>query len=131
MSDGACSEESEDFVDAIDEVQTTPVTINIADLENEQFPLHRVVFENRPSKVLTELLSSITERDKSMNVADIVGQKDVHGNTPLHLAVMLGHRDQINFLLQHNAPIKTKNIQGWTPLDEAISYGDRKISNYC
>ncbi|OTF82513.1 ankyrin repeat domain containing protein [Euroglyphus maynei] len=64
-----------------------------------------------------------------MNIADIVGQKDVHGNTPLHLAVMLGHRDQINFLIQHNAPIKTKNIQGWTPLDEAISYGDRKISN--
>lgn len=127
MSDGTCSEESEDFVDAVDDVQTTPVTINITDFENEPFPLHRAVFENRPLHFLTELLSSITKRNKSMDIADIVGQKDLHGNTPLHLAVMFGHRDHINFLLQQNAPIKTKNIQGWTPLDEAISYGDRKI----
>ncbi|XP_055593782.1 ankyrin repeat domain-containing protein 13C isoform X3 [Uranotaenia lowii] len=30
-------------------------------------------------------------------------------------------------LLAHGAPVKVKNIQGWSPLAEAISYGDRQI----
>lgn len=31
-------------------------------------------------------------------------------------------------LLAHNAPVKIKNSQGWSPLAEAISYGDRQMS---
>lgn len=31
-------------------------------------------------------------------------------------------------LLAHNAPVKVKNAQGWSPLAEAISYGDRQMS---
>lgn len=31
-------------------------------------------------------------------------------------------------LLAHNAPVKIKNAQGWSPLAEAISYGDRQMS---
>ena len=33
-------------------------------------------------------------------------------------------------LLAHGATVKVKNAQGWTPLSEAISYGDRQISMY-
>ena len=35
----------------------------------------------------------------------------------------------IQLLLAHGAPVKCKNIQGWSPLAEAISYGDRQTSN--
>ena len=31
-------------------------------------------------------------------------------------------------LLSRGAPVKVKNNAGWTPLAEALSYGDRKIS---
>lgn len=31
-------------------------------------------------------------------------------------------------LLAHGATVKVKNSQGWSPLAEAISYGDRQIS---
>lgn len=37
-------------------------------------------------------------------------------------------KDFINELLKRNAPIKIKNSEGWTPLEEAISYGDRSTS---
>lgn len=33
-------------------------------------------------------------------------------------------------LLAHNAPVKIKNSQGWSPLAEAISYGDRQMSKW-
>lgn len=33
-----------------------------------------------------------------------------------------------HLLLAHGAPVKVKNIQGWSPLAEAISYGDRQTS---
>ena len=37
-----------------------------------------------------------------------------------------------HLLLAHNAPVKVKNAQGWSPLAEAISYGDRQMSkNFC
>ena len=36
-----------------------------------------------------------------------------------------------HLLLAHNAPVKVKNAQGWSPLAEAISYGDRQMSKQC
>jgi len=38
--------------------------------------------------------------------------------------------DIVQLLLAHNAPVKVKNINGWTPLSEAISYGDRLTSKF-
>ena len=32
----------------------------------------------------------------------------------------------VHLLLAHSAPVRVKNAQGWTPLAEAISYGDRQ-----
>ena len=34
----------------------------------------------------------------------------------------------VQLLLAHGVPVKVKNLAGWTPLAEAISYGDRQTS---
>lgn len=36
----------------------------------------------------------------------------------------------VHLLLAHGAPVKVKNLQGWNPLAEAISYGERQTSKY-
>lgn len=82
---------------------------------SSDFPLHECVFNEN-----TQLLS------KLVRIYD-VSQKDIHGNTPLHLAVMLGHKEVINVLLSNGADIKAKNNANWTPLSEAQSFGDRHI----
>ncbi|KAK5623710.1 Ankyrin repeat domain-containing protein 13C-A [Crenichthys baileyi] len=79
------------------------------------FPVHECVFKGDVRR-----LSSLI---RTQNIA----QKDIHGNTPLHLAVMMGHKECAHLLLAHNAPVKVKNAQGWSPLAEAISYGDRQM----
>ncbi|CAD7077619.1 unnamed protein product [Hermetia illucens] len=83
--------------------------------DSQDFPLHECVFKGDIRK-LSQLLRT----------AD-VSKKDKHGNTALHLAVMLGRKECTHLLLAHGAPVKVKNLQGWSPLAEAISYGDRQI----
>ena len=34
----------------------------------------------------------------------------------------------VDVLLKHDALVKTKNSDGWIPLDEAVSYGNREMS---
>ncbi|XP_065349215.1 ankyrin repeat domain-containing protein 13C-B isoform X1 [Cloeon dipterum] len=87
----------------------------MAAYEEGDYPLHRCIFSD-DRKRLSQLLRS---KD--------VGAKDKYGNTPLHLAVMLGRRECIHLLLNHGAPVKVKNNAGWSPLSEAISFGDRQI----
>ncbi|XP_055904938.1 ankyrin repeat domain-containing protein 13C [Eupeodes corollae] len=82
----------------------------------EEFPLHNSVFNN-DIKGLSQHLQQ---------VGNDVSKKDKHGNTALHLAVMLGHKECTHLLLAHGAPVKIKNLEGWSPLAEAISYGDRQ-----
>ncbi|KAK0141388.1 Ankyrin repeat domain-containing protein 13C-A [Merluccius polli] len=79
------------------------------------FPVHECVFR------------ADVRRLSSLIRVHSISQKDVHGNTPLHLAVMMGHKECALLLLAHNAPVKIKNAQGWSPLAEAISYGDRQM----
>jgi ankyrin repeat protein len=54
--------------------------------------------------------------------------QDRHGNTPLHLACMLGRVETAATLIKAGALVKVRNKQMWTPLNEAISYGDRDLS---
>ncbi|KAK1878724.1 Ankyrin repeat domain containing protein 13C-A [Dissostichus eleginoides] len=89
-----------------------PIILSTEDLD---FPVHECVFKGDVRR-----LSSLIRTHS-------ISQKDVHGNTPLHLAVMTGHKECALLLLAHNAPVKIKNAQGWSPLAEAISYGDRQM----
>lgn len=84
------------------------------DLESGKYPLHKCIFQG-DVKTLSSLI-------RSYNIAE----KDKQGNTPLHLAVMLGRKESVQLLLAHGAPVKVKNLAGWSPLAEAISYGDRQ-----
>ena len=82
--------------------------------------LHQAVFNN-DLKSLSGLLRTAKERN-----IDVGGKDKQGGNTALHLAVMLGRRECVQLLLAHGAPVKLKNTAGWSPLAEAISYGDRQ-----
>ena len=100
--------------------------------------LHEAVFRNDLPQI-SALLRSAKERGQVNNevkqnlvkdqhdpqVKSVVSAKDHQGNTALHLAVMLGRKEAVQLLIHHGAPVKLKNGQGWSPLAEAISYGDR------
>lgn len=45
------------------------------------------------------------------------------GNSPLHVAASLGHRDSLEFLLQRGAPREAPNLLGRTPLAVACECG--------
>lgn len=88
--------------------------------EVQGYPLHEAVFRNDLPEI-SALLRAAKEKNKPL-----VSRKDQHGNTALHLAVMLGRREAVQLLLFHGAPVKLKNSSGWSPLAEAISYGERQ-----
>jgi hypothetical protein len=81
--------------------------------KSDSYPLHEAVFNND--------LKSLSRLLRKHDVA----AKDRHGNTALHLAVMLGRKECVQLLLKHDAPVKVKNGLGWTVLAEAVSYGNR------
>lgn len=89
-----------------------------------RYRLHKAIFEHQSLETIEEVLRSFEDQTKAL------AMKDVHGNTPFHLAVMLGQREVIDFLVERNAPTKTRNALGWTVLDEAISYGNRETSKF-
>jgi len=103
-------EEEDIFEDAEEELDTA----------NES-PLHEAVFRNDLPEI-----SALLRAAKDQGKTGLVSSKDHHGNTALHLAVMLGRREAVQLLLFHGAPVKLKNGQGWSPLAEAISYGERQ-----
>ncbi|KAL3101907.1 hypothetical protein niasHS_003316 [Heterodera schachtii] len=79
------------------------------------YPLHKAIYQNEAQKV--EQLCS----------AEQTNAKDHHGNTPLHVACMMGSKDVAALLLAGGAIIRTKNALGWNALDEAIVSGDREM----
>uniref|UniRef100_A0A8C3B093 Ankyrin repeat domain 13C n=1 Tax=Cyclopterus lumpus TaxID=8103 RepID=A0A8C3B093_CYCLU len=84
-----------------------PIILTSEDLA---FPVHECVFKGD-----VRLLSSLIRTHS-------ITQKDVHGDV---FCVSLSECALL--LLAHNAPVKIKNAQGWSPLAEAISYGDRQM----
>lgn len=89
---------------------------------DDEYPLHKCVFHG-DYKRLAQLLQRC---EATTQIDQEIGKKDKHGNTPLHLAIMLGRKECTHLLLAHGAPVKIKNLDGWSPLAEAISYGDRQ-----
>uniref|UniRef100_A0A3Q2V3Y9 Ankyrin repeat domain-containing protein 13C-like n=1 Tax=Haplochromis burtoni TaxID=8153 RepID=A0A3Q2V3Y9_HAPBU len=122
-----------------------PIILTSDDLE---FPVHECVFKGDVRRLSSLIRThSISQKDVHGKLSAVmfpfpfpftvfVLEADIYlmclfflipGNTPLHLAVMLGHKECALLLLAHNAPVKIKNAQGWSPLAEAISYGDRQM----
>ncbi|KAK6036065.1 ankyrin repeat protein [Cooperia oncophora] len=85
-------------------------------IDLETYPLHKAAFFNDVHSI-----SQLIKAGRSLY------EQDMHGNTALHISTMLGHREATALLLAHNAPVKVKNCDGWNPLMEAVSYGDRQI----
>eukprot|EP00731_Ephydatia_muelleri_P018199 Em0011g239a len=82
--------------------------------DDKTFEIHKAVFRG-DLEAVKHLLEDISNATIS----------DMHGNTPLHLAVMLGRKDIIELLLANGAKVNEKNGLGWNSLDEAVCYGDK------
>lgn len=83
--------------------------------------LHEAIFNDN-----TELVYQILNNKELAQ--QTVNKKDKHGNTPLHLACMLGRSKEIvKALLDNKASIECKNLNRWAPFHEAISYGNRDV----
>ncbi len=84
--------------------------------EQERFILHALVFQNKSSELQQVLASS--EHANSL----------YRGQTPLTLAISLARKECVSILLASGkTSTLVKNEGGWTPLQEAISLGDRDI----
>ena len=67
-------------------------------------PLHELVFKNDISGV-----SKLINQHKLDEEVGLEKLQDHHGNTPLHLAVMLGHKECVQILLKHGHAVNIKN----------------------
>jgi len=76
------------------------------------YPIHRCVYRN-DQNTLKELL-----KDEEMKKR--INECDNHGNTPIHLALMLDRRNCVITLLNNKCDVFIRNSCGWLPLDEAI-----------
>ncbi|OUM61025.1 hypothetical protein PIROE2DRAFT_13062 [Piromyces sp. E2] len=85
----------------------------------ETYPIHRCVYRDDAVS-----LKEILKDDKFKQQ---INDKDNHGNTPIHLALMLGRRNCIVTLINNGCDIITRNNYGWNPLEESIFLGDVDI----
>lgn len=51
-----------------------------------------------------------------------VDAKDVDGNTPSHFCAEYGHADCLRFLLTRHPTLFSKNSEGKSPIDVAVSH---------
>ena len=77
-------------------------------------------------KLLKSPPSSSSSSSPATPLYDINSQ-DRYGNTPLLLAVQLGHTAAASLLLSAGAATKYRNGSGWSPVQEALSRGDRDL----
>jgi hypothetical protein len=87
----------------------------------------------RKPQALAEILTLVSSNDVE-RVKESVGhhksqlrQVDFDGNTPLHIAAMLGSREMVEALLDAGADPAAKNKDGETPLDVAQRDRRRKV----
>lgn len=132
---------SSDSSNSISNSSTTPNT------SNSSYPLHKAVFDDQPELLKSLLTSSSTvaatasdtttdattdtntPSSSSINADALLpkNQQDWFGNTPLHLAIMLNRQACADVLIDAGVSLSIKNKDSWTPLEEAISLGDRDL----
>ena len=107
-------------------------------IASNQLELHKYVYADDAAKVRAYIdshrqrLQQQQQQQEStvaeQQLSDYVSIRDMHGNTPLHLAAMLGRLECARLLIDAGAVCKARNKQMWTPLNEAVSYGNRELS---
>eukprot|EP00833_Pecoramyces_ruminatium_P016530 jgi/Orpsp1_1/1190562/evm.model.d7180000079799.1 len=85
----------------------------------ESYPIHRCIFRND--------LDTLKELLLDENIKKRINEKDNHGNTPIHLALMLDRRNCIIALINNGCDVITRNNFKWNPTDEALMLGDVDI----
>ena len=102
----------------------------------EDCELHRLVYEGDEEGLrrVLSLRGSSSSSDGGGEAASAskkkklgVNARDVHGNTPLLIACMLGRQKCVLHLLAAGANPEIKTRDKWSPIAEAISYGNRAI----
>lgn len=91
--------------------------------------LHKLVWLDK-SEELKELLEKIkvdVDPDSLNTISMLPINQRFRGNTPLCLAIMLGHKDCVRILIDSGASCLVATSAGFYPLSEAISYGDRDL----
>jgi ankyrin repeat protein len=84
--------------------------------------LHCAVIKNQPQELIRLL--------NDENQVSFINTKDFRGNTPLHYASKLGHRDLISILLDHSADVIIHNDNFQNPLDLATPNIQDFIEDY-
>ncbi len=71
---------------------------------SQNFPLHRAVFAND--------VAALEAAIRAAHGEDAINQHDLHGNTPISLAIMLGRKGehQIGFLACHDVLTKRSDM---------------------
>jgi ankyrin repeat domain-containing protein 13 len=83
--------------------------------------LHELVFKNEIDGLLHELKESCNSSPHPLIDSHFRGQ------TPLTLAITLGRDDCIRILLEKGCSSILRNEFGWSPFQEATSYGNRNV----
>lgn len=58
-----------------------------------------------------------------------VDSKDVDGNTPSHFCAEYGHSDCLRFLLTRHPTLFSKNSEGKSPIDIAVTHEVLQVIN--
>ncbi|OUM60736.1 hypothetical protein PIROE2DRAFT_62951 [Piromyces sp. E2] len=88
----------------------------------ENYRLHKLIF----LKDLNGLKAELNDYSPEKPCPEI-NQLDLHGQTPLTLAITTGFNEAVPVLIEHGASVLTKNSAGWNPFQEATSYGSREV----
>jgi len=92
----------------------------------EQLPLHSLVWDNKPKQLAQELGLQANGAQQEIKEKGHLEVKDVHGRTPLMLAVSMGHLECTRMLLDAGANVNTE-CDGWTVVQEATATADPQL----
>ncbi|KAJ0806788.1 putative ankyrin repeat-containing domain-containing protein [Helianthus annuus] len=97
-------------------------------------PLHIAVGTNRSNRFVEELVKSIVPDDKKDTEPErlkCLFQKNNYGNSPLHIAAMVGNTDATKRLVELNEKqALVKNNDGNMPLQLAAWHGNKETLEY-
>lgn len=93
-----------------------PSSVSLSNEKSESYPLHLAARKGDLNQVI-----------KLVESGAKISQTDLFGSTPLHMAVMYGHKDVAEYLINKGANVNAKTYEYekniyYTPLDLALIY---------